>query len=51
MHKCENCKYKYDNETFGFAEYICVNAKSCNFREHIYSDYPNDCHAWKETEE
>lgn len=35
---CDGCKYKYENDTFGFAEYICVNANSEHLGEHIYSD-------------
>lgn len=35
---CQGCKYKYENDTFGFAEFICVNANSEHFTKHIVSD-------------
>lgn len=40
---CNNCEFKYSNETFGPAEFICVNAKAHNFRLHIFEDYPDNC--------
>lgn len=40
---CNNCRFKYSNETFGPADFICVNAKASNFLKHIFEDYPDLC--------
>lgn len=47
---CNNCEFKYSNETFGINEYICVNAKAYNFRLHIFDSYPDECWFKKEKE-
>ena len=40
---CLDCKYCYENDTFDFAERICVNAQSEYFGVHVYSNSPDKC--------
>lgn len=40
---CLDCKYCYENDTFNFAEHICVNAQSEYFGVHVYSGSPDIC--------
>lgn len=32
---CQDCKFKYNNDTFSYGDFICVNERSPNFSEFV----------------